>query len=98
MLSTLPTQEQVDQIARELAPDVVRIRFHEDYNRYDVPVIRFQVILEDRAFTDDHLIEITRKVRDRVVDSLGLDHSDRRPHFRYRSVSDQEKVREASWE
>ncbi|MGA2214082.1 MAG: hypothetical protein ABSH31_12470 [Bryobacteraceae bacterium] len=28
MIATLPTQEQVDRIARELAPDVVRIRLN----------------------------------------------------------------------
>ena len=94
----MPTQEQVDQIARELAPDVVRIRCYPGVNWYDAPVIRFKVVLKDHAFREGNLMEVTEKIERRVVDSLGLAGSERTPLFRFRSESDQARVREVSWE
>ena len=50
MISTLPTQDQVDQVVlRELAPDVVRIRMNVTRDWTDDPAIYFRVILSDEA-------------------------------------------------
>jgi hypothetical protein len=49
MTSTLPTQEQVDQIARSLALDVVRIRMREERDWADHPAPLRNVA---RAFAD----------------------------------------------
>ena len=77
MTASIPTQEDVDRIARELAPDVVRIRFKLGYDWSDDPAIYFRIILSD---------------------SFGLWESDRLPYFKFRSQSEQEKVREAAWD
>jgi hypothetical protein len=98
MTATVPTQEQVDQIAQELAPDVVRIRCREDLDWYGDPALRFRVILSDEASQRPRLAEVARKVRTAVSDRLRLSESDRIPFFRFRSQSEQEKIREASWE
>ena len=98
MLATTPTQEQFDQIARDLAPDVVRIRIQlgEDWTEH--PAIYIRVILSDEACLPGRLAVVTRAVRERLDDSFGLWESDRIPYFKFRSQSDQEKIKEASWE
>ncbi len=49
MIATLPTQEQVDRIAHDLAPDVVRIRLNIAQDWSGDPAIYFRVILSDEA-------------------------------------------------
>ena len=45
MIATLPTQAQVDRIALDLAPDVVRIRLNISQDWSNDPAIYFRVIL-----------------------------------------------------
>jgi hypothetical protein len=49
MIATLPTQEQVDRIAQDLAPDVVSISFRVGRDWSDDPAIYFRVVLSDEA-------------------------------------------------
>ena len=98
MTETLPTQEQVDQIARELAPDVVRIRFTADWDWTGDPAFHFKVVLSDDAMGAGRFLEVRARVRARLVEGLALADSARIPYFRFRGESDQAKIREASWE
>ena len=98
MTASIPTQEDVDRIARELAPDVVRIRFRTGYDWIDGPAIYFRVILSDDASRRERLGKVGRMVRDRLSDSFRLWESERIPYFRFRSQSEQASIREASWE
>jgi len=97
MIATLPTEEQVDRIARDLAPDVVRIRFNPDEDWAGEPAIYFRVVLSDEAVRD-RLREIARTVRDRMRDELQLLESGYFPYFRFRSESDQAKVANPKWD
>ena len=98
MIASTPTQEQVDQIAKDLAPDVVRIRIRlgEDWTEH--PAIYLRVILSDEACRPGRLSEVVRTVRGKFDDSFGLWESDRIPYFKFRSLSEQEKIKEAAWE
>ena len=98
MITTAPTQEQVDHIARELAPDVVRIRLRLGEDWSNDPAIYFRIILSDEASQPGRLSEVVRTVRGKLNDSFNLWESDRIPYLRFRSQSEQEKIREASWE
>ena len=80
MIATTPTQEQVDQIARELALDVVRIR------------LRLRDDLSDDASRPERLLTMTRVVRTRLENSPGLWESDRLLYIRFRSLSEQAKA------
>jgi len=66
MTVTLPTQEQVDQIARDLAPDVVRIRLLVTEDWSGDPALYFRVTLADEASRGDRLSAITALVREKV--------------------------------
>ena len=98
MTDTIPTQEQVDEIARELAPDVVRIRFTADFDWSGDPALHFKIILADDASRSDRWPDLSERVRARLFDALGLSWSGRIPYFRFRAESDQAKIKEASWE
>ena len=98
MITTLPTQEQVDRIARELAPDVVHIRMDVGHDWSDHPAIYFRVVLSDEASRRDRLREITQRVRGKVRNELGFDVLEHYPYFRFRSQSEQSQLRDPAWE
>lgn len=98
MIATRPTEEQIEQIAKDLAPDVVRIRFNLGLDWSEHPAIYFRVVLSDAAAESDRLIEVTRKVRTRLSNDLGLSESDLLSYFNFRSQSEQAQLKEASWD
>jgi hypothetical protein len=98
MVATSPTQDQVNQVAASLAPDVVRIKITPDDDWEGYPANYFRIILSDEAFRPERLGEASTRVRETLDAVFGLWGSERIPHFRFRSESDQAKLREASWE
>jgi hypothetical protein len=98
MIATLPTQEQVDRIARELAPDVVRIRFKVAKDWSEDPAFYFRVILSDEASRRDRLADVTGLVREKLSDELRLAELDHISYFRFRSQSEQTTLRDTAWE
>jgi hypothetical protein len=68
MIATLPTQAQVDRIARDLAPDVVRIRLNISQDWSNDPAIYFRVILSDEASRGDRLADVAARVRSKLFD------------------------------
>jgi hypothetical protein len=97
MTATIPTQEQVDRIAQELAPDVVRIRLdvHPDWT--DDPALYFRVTLSDEASRRRPLLDVTGLVRKKVVDELRLEELEHHPYFKFRSYSEQTKLQDPQW-
>ena len=98
VITTLPTQEQVDRIASDLAPDVVHIRMRVGYDWSDHPAIYFRVILSDEASQRDRLLEVIQRVRGMVRNELGFDELEHYPYFRFRSKSEQAQLRDPAWE
>ncbi len=98
MIATRPTQEQVDQIARELAPDVLRIRMNITRDWSDDPAIYFRVTLSDEAAQGERLHDTTRRVRKKVVGELRLSGGEHFPYFRFRTKSEQAQLRDPQWE
>jgi hypothetical protein len=98
VITTLPTQEQVDRIARDLAPDVVHIRMRVGHDWSEHPAIYFRVILSDEASRRDRLGDVTELVREKVSNELGFDALEHFPYFRFRSQSEQAKLHDPAWE
>jgi hypothetical protein len=98
MIATLPTQEQVDRIAHDLAPDVVRIRLRDGRDWSDGPALYFRVVLSDEASRRDRLSEVVERVKKKVVDELRLDELEHFPYFRFRSQSEQAKLPDPAWD
>ncbi len=97
MTAAHPNQSQVDEVARTLAPDVIRIRMQLRLDESGDPAIYFRVILSDEAAKRD-LWEVTQRVRARLSGELGLEHSDRFPYFRFRTMSEQAVLRNPIWD
>jgi len=97
MTATLPTQEQVDRIARDLAPDVVRIRLTAKPDWTGDPSLYFRVILSDEASRREPLREVTGLVRRRVAEDLRLEDLDMHPYFRFRTQSEQAELQDPQW-
>ena len=73
MIATLRTQEQVDRIARDLAPDVVRIRLDVTTDWTGDPALYFRVTLSDEASRRRPLRDVTGLVRAQVAEELRLE-------------------------
>jgi hypothetical protein len=98
MIASLPTQEQVDRVARDLAPDVVRIRLNVRDDWPDHPALYFRVILSDEASGPDRLLDVTRRVRQKLYEDLQLAELEYFPHYRYRSRSELAELRDPAWD
>jgi hypothetical protein len=96
MIAALPTQEQVDQIARTLAPDV---RFNVSHDWSGDPAIYFRVLLSDEAASHrERLVEVAGRVEHALSDGLGLADLDHISYFHFRTQSEQAGLREKAWD
>ena len=98
MIATLPTRERVNEVATDLAPDVVRIRFNITDDWSGDPGIYFRVVLTDRASRPDQLAAVTGRVSAKLFDKLGLASLDHIPYFLFRSQSEQAELQDPAWE
>jgi hypothetical protein len=98
MTAILPTQQRIDEIARQLAPDVVRIRFNIAPDWSEHPAIYFRVLVADSASRGDRLADLTGRVSAELFDQLGLASLDHIPYFRFRSESEQAELKDPAWE
>jgi hypothetical protein len=96
-IPALPTQKQIDRIAATFAPDVVRIRMTIWRDWADYPAIFFRVILSDDA-ARNRLGTVTKAVEEQIVEELHIRETGHHPYFRWRSQSEQEALREPSWD
>ena len=92
-----PSERQIDQVAKTLAPDVVRIRFDISSDWSGDPAIYFRVLLADEASRRDRLAEVTTKVSSQIFDELDLANSDLIPYFNFRSESEQAEMQDEAW-
>ena len=98
MIDAVPTQEQIDRVVQDLAPNVVRIRFHTGQDWSEHPAMYFRIVLSDEASRPERLAAVVGNVRSRLFDSLGLSESERIPYFRFRSQGEQTTLGEAAWD
>ena len=99
MTTTLTTQEQVNQVVAELAPDVVRMRMTISTDSAGEPAIFFKGILSDEAGSRERLRATVVRAEATIRDWLGADFiASHFPYFRWRTQSEQAALREASWE
>ena len=96
MTASLPTQEQVNEIAREFAPDVVRIKMDIATDWAGDPAVYFRVIVAD--YVDrEKLRDVSRRVRERIWTGLRFEELDHFPYVNFRGQSEQVALRDPSW-
>jgi hypothetical protein len=98
VLAPIPGPDQIEPVVRKLAPDVVRVVLRDAPDWSGDPAIYVRVILSDESVKEDRLGEVTSRVRKTISDELRLDDLDRIPYFKFRTASEQARLREQSWE
>jgi len=99
VLVPIPGPEQVEAVVRKLAPDVVRIVLRDTEDWTGDPALYIRVLLSDESVPqNDRLREVTEHARKVIRNELRLDDLERIPYFKFRTVSEQAKLREKSWE
>jgi len=88
----------IQEIVSTLGPDVVRVRYTlgEDWTGDDA--IFFRVLLSDRASKRRGLLQVTNRVRDRIVQTLEpVEEWGLLPYFEFRNESEQAALKEKAW-
>ena len=89
----------MDRVARELAPDVLRIKMLRTRDHFDHPMLEFLVLLADESSTPDKLHALAQRAEEKVTEELRLDDlEDHYSIFRFRRKTEQDAVREKVWE
>ncbi len=86
----------VSDAMEELAPDVRYIRYDIADDSTGKPALFFRVVLSDAAYSSERFSSAKNRVTDLIMSRLDWD-LDLYPHFRFRSESDQAKIREEMW-
>jgi hypothetical protein len=87
----------VAAVERELAPDVVHIRYEITPDWGDEWAIFFRILLSDEASREERLAEVASRARSRLADKLKLDESGLLAYFNFRSQSEQKTLKEPAW-
>lgn len=93
--------QKVDEVAKKFPGEVVRIRhsFSRDWD--GDPAIFFRMILTDESVEDQSISKLTRKIKDSLLNDLTFYESEYSlyiPYFSYRTVSEQEQIKDPEWE
>ena len=96
-------QAAIDSAVRKVegvfAPQVVRIRYTLENNHYGDPSIFFRVLVNDDAADDiRHLFELSKRISNTLVNEAQTYEIGLEPYFSYRTVSEQEKLRDPVWD
>jgi hypothetical protein len=92
-------QKQIDEVKQQFGEDIVKIWYDLGADWVGDPAIHFRILLPDAvANDDDRLGDVGRRVRDELVDKLGLPKADRFPYFTFRSQSEQAELKDPEWD
>ena len=86
----------IDRASFALTRDVVHIRYSLGEDWTGAPAVFFRVILTDDA-SRNHLRDAAQRVREILLDEVRPDELGLQAYFNFRSVSEQEQLREETW-
>jgi hypothetical protein len=80
------------------APQVVQIQYTLENNHYGDPSISFRILVSDDAAHDiDQLYELSKKISHALINEAQTYEKGLDAYFSYRTVSEQEKLRDPMW-
>jgi len=89
--------EKVQEAVKRF-PEVVRVRHNFDEDWTGEPAIYFRVVLSDEVGVGKSFSEVARRVEGAITGDLQLYDSEYFPFFYFRGKSEQDRVKEPSWE
>lgn len=88
----------IRDIVGTLGPDVIHVRYTLGQDWTGDDAIFFRVLLSDRASKRDRLLQVTNRVRDRIVQTLEpVEQWGLLPYFEFRSQFGQAALQEEAW-
>ena len=88
----------VQRAAQAHAPDVVRIRYNLGSDWTGDPSIFFRIVLSDDASRKGRLSETTERVSSTILNEIRPEELGLQWYFNFRSLSEQEEIKEPAWE
>jgi hypothetical protein len=93
--------QRVEEVAKKFPGEVVRIRhsFGRDWD--GDPAIYFKILFSDEALMRHPLTALTNGVRNALIEDLALYDSEYSlyiPYFNFRTVSEQERLKDPQWQ
>lgn len=94
-------QSQIDsgvqRTMQALAPAVVRIRYSLGSDWTGEPSVFFRIVLSDEASTRDQLSKIAQRVALTILNEVRAEELGLHSYFNFRSLSEQEELKEPAW-
>jgi hypothetical protein len=88
----------IADVEKMLGEDVVYLRFTIGEDWSDQPAIYFRILLTDQASQRDRLHQVATRIRAIIEKQIDpLDSWDLVPYYSFRSQSEQEMLKEATW-
>lgn len=87
----------VSKAVKALKPEVVRIRYTLAEDWSGSAALFFRVVISDEASRKSRLHEVAQRVASTVLEKVRPDELGLQVYFNFRSVSEQQKLREAAW-
>jgi hypothetical protein len=87
----------ISEAVKQLAPDVVHIRYDIGQDWSGDWAIFFRVVLSDNASNAPRLHEVAREVAEQLAERLDFLSMGLLPYYNFRSVSEQAVLREEAW-
>ena len=93
--------QRVEEVAKKFPGEVVRIRhsFGRDWD--GDPAIYFKILFSDEALMRHPLTALTNGVRNALIEDLALygsEYSFYIPYFNFRTVGEQERLKDPQWQ
>jgi hypothetical protein len=87
----------IKKAEKSLAPDVVRIRYNFAPDWSGDPSIFFRVVLSDDASRKQRLSKTAQRVALVVLNQIRAEERGLHAYFNYRSLSEQNELKEPAW-
>lgn len=90
-------ESAVRKVEKEFSPDVVRINHSFRQDSLDLPAVYFRILVRDEAAPIDHLNGLAQRISKALRNEARTDENDLNAYFRYRRVSEQQKLQDPAW-
>lgn len=87
----------IQEAAKELTPDIVRIRYSLDEDSGGAAAIFFRVVLTDQAASKSRLHPVSARAAKILLKHVRPDEMGLQFYFNYRSKSEQASLRDRAW-
>jgi len=99
MIEKIPSREEVEKVAKELAPDVVRIRMDEGNDWSGDPALYFRVLVRDEVSRPgERLHKLADRVRERLKGELHLPELKHIAYFDFLNESERATRTDHLWD